>query len=273
MRLILPLLFFTSLFAGPHINYQSHYANLYRAKDPRDNLILLTQQRAGSHWMQASIQYLTRRPVLPFEIYRMQHKVELEEFGFNILNLELDQTQRPFFRLHHADRLSKVIRRVETYSQKNRLILLLRDYKEAIPRHLKSCFPDQEINTCLKNNPRFIDQLTDRLRLYEKWHPKNRFLIYYEDLINDPEPIYTALLDFLETPKTHLEDFLTNLDSLKSQSLSHYNTIIPGGSHTSGSTTPFHSKDLTKKTRKWFDHYLQTRAPKLYAKYLTRYHD
>lgn len=147
----------------------------------------------------------------------------------------------------------------------DRLILLVRNYKEAIIRH-----QDGKVEL----NPQFllgnILNYYELLRFYDDFNG-SKILFYYEDLISDPEKIIRKALEFLDetTHEQRIGEFFPYLQYHKNTCINVY--AQHGKSYTKGEHDIFHSAKISKtKIRKW-DAFMREQDPDLFDKYLNRY--
>lgn len=124
-----------------------------------------------------------------------------------------------------------------------KLLVIVRDYKECIPRHLES-FKEQPV-TIINNMKRMTETLGTQnpLSYIHPLHEYNEFkgsklLIYYEDLISNPEKQILRLAKFLGVEKTTTySNFIKELDRHKDVSIFDYG---PGNSQTGGKQLDYH---------------------------------
>lgn len=168
----------------------------------------------------------------------------------------------------------------ENEKKESLLILIIRNYREA---YLKNYETVPEIIKALQNERALIyydleEALLNRQRLffnnlciYDLWNPEKRFLIYYEDIIDQPEMVLTELLDVLgEKRKEILENYLENIDWHKEHCLE----IIfpdPTRSITRGKDHLYHSRQIGVENCKLIDAEVKKLFPYYFNKYLKRY--
>ena len=238
-------------------------------KPQSEYLYLLTEPRSGTHWLQASIQYLTNRRVLPFEQARI-YSHSLPMFGMNILEVPIDKGKKPIFRTHCEKNMVKTIGNVTTFSKGNKLIFLTRNYKEIFARHMGTrCQPNFEIAT---KKLRFI--LVDYLKkiaFFDRWDTNNRLFLYYEDMITSPEKVFTQVAKFVDADQTQLKLYFQEYDDNRKKSFSFYQKHVVSGAKSTGNETKFHSLKLTGPQRKRLDQIIWDTNPKIADRYLRRY--
>lgn len=212
--------------------------------------LLLSYPRSGNTWFRCCIEVLTEMWTLPntsnFGIIRNTFK---EKSGI-ILN-------------------KRHILKNEDKNPNNKLILLLRNYKEVIIRHCSI----NKINQCIHltfhaENFKFnyIQNISD----FDKWQGE-KLLIYYEDFILNPEKELKRSLDFLGQDESKLENFVSNFEFYKNKGITVYTNGNKNKSITEGNTTIYHSKKINKEERIQWDTVVKNRVPNLYDKYLIKY--
>jgi hypothetical protein len=155
-----------------------------------------------------------------------------------------------------------------------RVILVLRDYRECLLRQHAGAWREKP------EVARFLEM--DEVAHPPHWYIRNleafdrfggeKLLLYFEDLILDPEPAIRKLAAFLDLDPARTRDFLENLDGHFDASVEAYTS----SGHASQTAT---KKDVQGHARKWltpgqrreFDLYYQERHPDLYERYLKRY--
>ena len=158
------------------------------------------------------------------------------------------------------------------YYQK--VVLLVRDYRECILRHHRdiwSAYPDPTtllMDEGLEQPPLWYIR---NLQAFNRFQG-DKLLLYYEDLVQEPLSTLSQLASFLALDPSRTAAFLQNIKTHESASVQAYNR----GGHKSES---WYSKDLshhakTKLTREQvreFDEFYFSRYPEIANKYLVRY--
>ncbi len=144
--------------------------------------------------------------------------------------------------------------------QEETLILIVRNPKEAIKRHMG------KLNLEILNDQLVLNYF-DNLALYDVWNPGKRLLIYYEDLIRHPELVYRKLLNFLDASDAYLSEFMDKYTWHKKQALAIY-AEQEGRPITQGNTALHHSLSLPLEERKAIDAYIARQYPTLWQRYL-----
>ena len=99
---------------------------------------------------------------------------------------------------------------------------------------------------------------------------KNRCLLYYEDLIVEPEAVLRYIADNLNIHNHNIPSFMEDIEHHKKKCIEIY-TADSRKPKTNGSDVIFHSNSLSKKNLKKIDGFLDKEYSYLYNKYLTRY--
>ncbi len=233
-----------------------------------ENVIVLTPQRCGTHWLLYSLRNLTKASPI--------HGVEVNEFS-PLADSKLDIFGKPinynkYFYVHaHLP-----IWIPEGYEQ-NKLICIIRNYKESLLRMYDFTYIKSAIGK--RYGDRFFEQLSpydtviswyfENLKFYDEY-TGNKILIYYEDLISEPERVFRRLLLFLDVSDQYLTKFMSKIDNHKKKSLSFYDNHR-FGSKSRGTDFHFHSRKLDKSELITFDQLVNNNYPSLYVKYLYRY--
>lgn len=162
----------------------------------------------------------------------------------------------------------------EVVSRYGRVILLLRDPRECLVRH------HQDLWRKSKDVVSFLEDET----VFQKpsWYISNiaafdsadvdKLLVYYEDLMSNPEEVIPRVAEFLGLDVGRAREFSRNLEAVRRRSVSSY-TSKGHASVTSDKNDPrYHAKrNLTEQQQREFDEYYRLRYPRLWERYLKRY--
>jgi len=228
---------------------------------------LLTFPRSGTNLVSCYIQGLTQRPIWLIDQKSSPHLAN------NRLSLSLDYSKTPIYRSHKGDRFEGLNK------SGNKLILIVRNYKECI--HRESSYQSDEkfvyrsdeefANFFLKMEP-IVKNYIKNLATYDQWDPQNRLLIFYEDLMTSPLEQVTRILSFFGEP---IPPYLTGefLQSIGDQTLESYHSQHKktGGSHTKGKDLKFHSNQISPSVLVEIDAAMKQANPHLWETYLNRY--
>lgn len=148
------------------------------------------------------------------------------------------------------------------------IVVLVRNYKECIPRHLRNTQKNQQVITKafikslnIAGEGSYIHPL-DMLENFDG--PKH--LIFYEDLITKPVKVMKRLAKKMELDASAVLD---NFEEHWNISISNYGP----GSFTQGKNLLEHSSLLTPDICQEWDKKIIERHPELYKKYLQRYYN
>jgi hypothetical protein len=220
--------------------------------------LLLSYPRSGNSWMRYCLEALSQRPTHGDTSKRGPAKIRtlmIQDPAYTIkhllcpigmlvpLNIDVEQPVIAHKRhgLHQAD-----------YGNGRQLVVIVRDYKEAVLRN--RCYAS---HTKWTLRPDWRDAFTRELSrylqplvAYAQWSgPKH--LVYYEDLLTEPAPTLSALLDFLGISTDGITAFVADIDQHRERSVRLYTTAMPHGSRTLGRGIDKHSQSLTEADRAW----------------------
>jgi hypothetical protein len=237
--------------------------------------------RSGSTWYRYCIEALTDRPTNGYLTGRDGSS------SFNITNKELMSHKSEDVILYRRGGHQEI--EYQHYDIENdRLILLLRNYKECIPRHLGYWGEQKKITA--KDLPRFIQE-TDGSRMedgdpfgldymanvifYDEWKGE-KSVFYYEDFMTDPNSVLKETLSFLkeDVSEEKFNEFIENYEKHKEDSLQLYRKEIHF-TMTAGkpleNALKYHSQFIPPQIRVEWDNYLISKFEDIYIKYLDRY--
>lgn len=233
------------------------------------NVVFLSGARTGTHWTLYCLHHVTENYDVHYpELFWVdEDKEELER---------RESLPRKFHHVHFAYTLGKNLYN----SSKDFLIVVVRNYKEYFLRH---CYDAQEVykisdaSLCLKSDQidnvfakaDILSYLFYNLYLYDKWPEERRHIVYYEDLMQDPEATLDSLLEFLGEDTSKLRDFMQTFDEHKAFALSRYHK--ERGSVTKGTDLEYHSKQISVDTLKSIDEHVKKNWGDVWEKYLSRY--
>ena len=146
------------------------------------------------------------------------------------------------------------------------LVFMLRNYRESLSRHIqhanfKDGIPYKEL---LAYSAKYLSLLRD----YDQWNSSRKLLVYYEDLMENPNGTVGVVFSFLENlgaSEDGKQHFVDNLPEHQKASFGIY-----GGSN-SGSDVNYYSKILGVKTCRELDAHIKHSDEKLYVQFLKRY--
>jgi len=233
-------------------------ARFKNTRDVVDCDFILSEPRSGINWLRWCLISLTKKPIYGHTFIDKPERKAL--FG------QLDETKDPFVRTHSVEALRK------TDPTRNRLILIYRNYKE---NTIRRCRDRAAQYKKMLDEGKLFDRQAEKLRLYDEWPEENRYLVYYEDLMENPRETLEGALDFLNESDERLGDFLENLDQHKADCLAAYEYVTKkcglGGPISKGKSVDYHSKKIPKELLLQADALFEAKYPYLWKKYLTRY--
>lgn len=237
---------------------------------PSQNVTVLTPQRCGTHWLLYSIRHLTKAsPVRGLQKDGTPFK---QDSQFDLFGEPLNWNTYFLIHVHHPNSI------IWQGHQQNKLIVIIRDYKESILRmfnnfsHIKDTIGKKHDDAIFKNLPPYYGVITwyfENLEYFEQFEGE-KFLVYYEELLLQPERVYRNILSFLGASDQFLEDFMNELEAHKKVCLKYYDSYC-FGSETQGKNLKFHSNKISKEELTEFDQLVKDSYPNLWEKYLSRY--
>jgi FkbM family methyltransferase len=241
-------------------------------KEPTEktaNVILLSYPRSGSTWLRYCIEFLTKRLTIGY----VNPGVSMENGLGKLVDIGVDCTKSPILYKRHGHTPNE---KSSWDMDHDKLILLVRNYKECMVRHLSGSTSDLDASLYSQTQG-YRDGSLDYigcLQIYEEWRG-TKIRLYYEDLIRDPEPQLVRVLQLLNVDDTYLPELMKNLDFHKKQSVKIYAGEEGHVSYTKGHTDSllFHSRNLDEKRKRRWDQHLQDRYPDLVRKHLDRYRE
>ena len=238
----------------PHVRYICKTQNASNAH------FLAAFPRSGQNFFHYFIQGVSERPICAFNgmIHSLPHMTH-------------DLKKSPFYVMHNLYQIWKVP------SKTNKYIALVRNYKECFIREMKAqklsyTNPSQLLDLKI-NSHTFLEIYLGILKLYDRWKPENRLLVYYEDVVKSPEMVAKKLAKFLNEPESNAETFIKQYDEICQCAIRYYNTIQKkeGGSMTKGKSLIHHSESLCQKELVEFDELMRTHCGDIFDKYLNHY--
>ena len=174
---------------------------------------------------------------------------------------------------YFIDRAHAGFARINKY---NKVLLIIRNYKECITRHhgienIRNEYPN--MTKFLKDNR--VSQPASwyykNIKAFDRYN-KQKLVIYYEELLLDPTKHLWRIAEFLTIEKLAFDEFVKNLDYHKTNSVDAY-TSRGHKSETRGesSKVDFHGSKLTNEEIYELDSYFREKDIDLFEKYLKRY--
>ena len=224
----------------------------------KENVYLLSYPRSGNTWTRYCIEYITKRPTgwKDFLFPIQQDNTWINCPLNNNFPMEVDYNAPPVIKVHEITEITQ---------GSDYLVLILRNYKEAIARHIGNDFR-QMLNMLKDPDNMYIKAL----QIYHEWPETRKMLIYYEDLMMFPEQTLLSLSNFFQTEHNYVPTFMHNFNEHKKNVIKLYERDA-GESVTRGEYIKFHSLKLTHQQCIELDSICEKTNPLLYQHYLLRY--
>ena len=225
---------------------------VYIGFERRDLPLLITYSRSGTNWLRYVIELLSGRPTPGHE--RLHGG---EDFAID--------------RAHQGYRVA---------SEYERIVLVVRNYKESLVRHSIDEWTANQDGARRMDVQGFLEDESGRqpptwfienIRAFDEF-TGDKLLLYYEDLMTEPEAEIRRLIEFLDLPRDGVDDLFANLDEHRRRSVALYRQNQ--ASYTEGDADKLsHHSDtlLSDEEKRAFDRYYAERYPDLFRRYLSRY--
>lgn len=215
---------------------------------------LASYPRSGNTWVRFILEWFSGQPtkgITNNEISISQSRISNPKQNKLIRNELKHVKGKPLIqKVHWSNQINK---------KKGKLILIIRNPLEVILRHTK------------KLDNKDIDRYMSLIKIYEEWDNKNKIILYYEDLINEPKTEIKKIIKFMELDLNKLETFMESYDYFFNLSVNHYNNKGDGDtSKTKGKILVYHSLGLQKKKITNFKNYVVKKYPNLIT-HLSKY--
>ncbi|MDX8430982.1 MAG: sulfotransferase domain-containing protein [Candidatus Algichlamydia australiensis] len=212
-------------------------------------VIFLTYPRSGANWMMYCITMLTDRGWL----------VDGGRTIYTPAAAECDPDKNRYIHSHNL-RIKPAPDRKKDY-----LLMIVRNPTESLVRHCKSI--DNAIEQCTKRESYFFRNI----QYFDKWNPKRKLLVYYEDFMKDPKSVLREVLIFLnQYDEEKLQEFLDNF-SIHQQIVLQFYDKKRGGARSRGSDLLYHSKKAQAEKCKLLENRIKKHYPDIWEKYFTIY--
>ena len=225
---------------------------VYTGFERQDLPLLITYSRSGTNWIRYVIELLSGRPTPGHE------------------------------RLHGGedfvvDRAHQGYRVISEY---RRIILVVRNHKECLVRHYIDEWKANKDGSHLVDVVGFLEDQSGRqppewfienIRAFHEF-TGDKLLLYYEDLMTEPEAEIRRLIEFLDLPRDGVDDLFADLSEHRRRSVELYRRNQ--ASHTEGDADKLsHHSDslLSDEEKRAFDAYYADRHPELFGRYLSRF--
>lgn len=153
------------------------------------------------------------------------------------------------------------------------IVFILRNYKECVVRHCETNIDIIKKELSGDGPTEKIKSKSDYLailKLFDSYDKDKKILVYYEDLISNPENELNRLADYFNVDKNNVQTFMNNFNEHKNNSLKWCGNETQKP-ETNGNNIIHHSNKLTKEQRIELDELVMKNNKELFEKYLTRY--
>lgn len=159
--------------------------------------------------------------------------------------------------------------------KKNYLILVLRNYRECMMRHHSN--KDSRMLEFMRFEDSFFRQTRElfevrrnnyaiTLKCYDQWNPDTRFVVYYEDLMLEPEKTLKGLMKFLGQDESLVDAFMENFE--EKQNISYDKYLDPQSRF---SNIFHHTSLMSEEVVFQSDEFMKSHYPEYWEKYLSRF--
>ncbi len=225
---------------------------------------VLGYPRAGNHWSVYCISQISGLPCISHPTFGPF--LWMSSDPNNTVNLADPFNQRCFFHGHNPIDAGLHLANKET----DFIILVLRDYKESF---MSVNGEDESTmgywlngDLSIKNSSSSylrINSYINNIKCFDEWADDRKFIIYYEDLVTDPEIVLSKLGHFLNCDQQKVEDYLKNFEM-------HWNTCMSGSFITSRLTYEEYRNNMKKHVSKMSKHSIK-QMDRFYRKYFFEY--
>lgn len=218
----------------------------------RDLPLLITYSRSGTNWLRYVIELLTGQPTPGHQ--RLHGG---EDYAID--------------RAHQGYRVA---------SEYQRIVLVVRNYKESLIRHYIDDWQAGVDGTRRMDVTAFLEDRSgkqppewfiENIRAYDEFLG-DKLLLYYEDLMTEPEGELRRLIEFLDLPRDGVEDLFADLEEHRRRSVGLYRQNQESYTEGAADKLNHHSEALLSgDEQRAFDRYYAERHPELFQRYLSRY--
>lgn len=233
-------------------------------KDIKDSFVLLSPQISGTHLSLLNIYVCTERPA-----YLIRSGGNIVPYNF--MGIRNYSDTKPHFHTHFIHQVDKID------PQSNKLILILRNYKEWFLRYHQgyrfSCKQETLDPLDVIHDPFLMRLYYGYLKKFHAWPENARHIVHYEDLCNNPQETLQELARFLGVEREMAENDFKKLETMKPKLKKFYDHHMAyyGGSRSDRTGKPFYTRDIDSEELEKVDQEMKEMHPKLFKAYLTRY--
>lgn len=215
--------------------------------------VLLTYPRSGNTWVRYCVERISGRP-----------SVYPESKGDSPIgsrmDIGVDLSASPIlYKSHNVPR-----------TDDKRLIVILRDYKEAIPRHQREQEKLGLMDFFYSQTKGRHNAEVDYIKILQQFdnHSGDKLLIHYEDLIMHPRKNLMSIFKFLNL-QNMVGSFFRDYEMHKAAGIKSYHAkSLTGGKRES---LKFHQSKIDNSHLSAMTKHLKKNYPVIYSRYLTRY--
>jgi hypothetical protein len=238
-----------------------HLMHTYKYREiDSSHTFLLSYPRSGNTWMRFCLEYLTKRPSLTFK--EKERDVEIFSLPLGLsFDLGIDPQKKCIWKAHTGDTMDLICK---VTPKRDKLILVVRDYKECILRELR------DLPSAMRSLQDPDCSYFQNLKIYDRWNSKNRLLIYYEDFVKNPKEVLGQLLEFLQEEPILLTEFMEQYETWRERSLAFYKNHV-GPTESEGIDLHHHANQISDSQLTAMDECVRSHYPHLWTTYLSHY--
>lgn len=230
--------------------------------------LIASYPKSGNHFVRYIVETLTRRPTLGAGPIGYMHKYDAPIY---VRLRDEGHYRKGHYELEDAIAIKKhgsahAPNKITEEDESRKLILIVRNYKEVIPRFCPKC--GDFLNPVAFLDSYHISALSwyaGLLETYNSW-PQSKMIVYYADLITDTEKEVERIDKFLG------DDAIMDADGFNKDLQFHRNRSLGAclDRRTNGDQVIYHSKDIKEEWLVLMRDYLAQNHPIAYT-YLQRF--
>jgi len=224
-------------------------------------IILLSYPRSGNTLTRYLIEYFTGWDTLVYKNW-MEHQVTVMDKPIRFFASKMNKVQEGIvYRASMGSFNSEFEHNIIHLKDKMPLMFVIRDYKEAVIRHVGASISSIQANIGILDAINHIENYMGNVELYHNWQ-NAKIMIRYEDLIDDEkiESVINVICKFFDIKnKRKVTSFMKNIQKYRDDALSCYRP----GSQTLGKINVFHQKKVSEKDWKMIDKQIKIEYPHL----------
>jgi len=205
------IMFFFILF----LNIATASENKKNLNSIKNSIVLFSNERSGSNWTKSILEIFFHKGS-----YRTKDRI-------SCIGIKLEDDPS-IFKTHQSSHVNQF------NQKKNKLLFVLRNYKECLIKKSFSRAYNNNIPLSYKDSINFalsknciVPPYIERIRTYDNWSGE-KLLIYYEELITNPEQIIQQIIEFVgEEEKIDPRDFFSNYEQYREIVYNSYHSTVP----------------------------------------------